>query len=55
MLTVFFGSFIAGTVANQLKQLLNDPSSVIALLGAAAPQTVGPPPQRRNPPPLGLP
>jgi len=37
--TVFFGSFIAGSAANQFKQLVNDPGSIVNLLGASAPQT----------------
>lgn len=37
--TVFFGSFIAGTVANQFSELIHNPSSVVTLLGSAAPQT----------------
>lgn len=39
VVTVFFGSFIAGTVANQFKELINNPSSIVTLLGTAAPQT----------------
>lgn len=38
VITVFFGSFVAGTVANQFEQLINDPGSIITLLGTAAPQ-----------------
>ncbi|KAL4515648.1 hypothetical protein Ndes2437B_g07075 [Nannochloris sp. 'desiccata'] len=39
IVTVFFGSFIAGSAANQFKQLVNDPGSIVNLLGTAAPQT----------------
>jgi hypothetical protein len=39
VITVFFGSFIAGSAANQAKQLVNDPGSIVNLLGTAAPQT----------------
>jgi hypothetical protein len=39
VITVFFGSFIAGSAANQFKQLVNDPGSIVNLLGTAAPQT----------------
>lgn len=39
VITVFFGSFIAGTFANQFKVLINDPNDIVNLLGTAAPQT----------------
>jgi hypothetical protein len=39
VVTVFFGSFLAGSMANQAKQLFDDPSSFIDILGTAAPQT----------------
>ena len=39
VVTVFFGSFLAGSVANQFKQLINDPGSIVTLLGTAVPQT----------------
>lgn len=37
-ITVFLGSFIAGTFANQFEQLLDDPSSIVSIFGTAAPQ-----------------
>ena len=37
--TVFFGSFIAGSAANQFNELINDPSNIVTLLGTSAPQT----------------
>lgn len=39
VVTVFFGSFILGSAANQFQQLINDPGSIVTLLGTAAPQT----------------
>lgn len=39
VVTVFFGSFIAGTFANQIEQLVDDPASIVDVLGTAAPQT----------------
>lgn len=36
---MFASSFIAGALLNQLTQLLNDPSTVLAVIGAGAPQT----------------
>lgn len=39
VITVFFGSFIAGTFANQFEVLITDPSDIVNLLGTAAPQT----------------
>lgn len=37
-ITVFLGSFIAGTFANQFQQVLDDPGSIIQIFGTAAPQ-----------------
>lgn len=37
-ITVFLGSFIAGTFANQFEQLLDDPGSIVSIFGTAAPQ-----------------
>lgn len=39
VVTVFLGSFIAGSAFNQMKQLINNPGSIVTLLGTAAPQT----------------
>lgn len=39
VVTLFLGSFIAGTFANQLNQFINDPSSIITIFGTSAPQT----------------
>ncbi|GAB4818294.1 hypothetical protein N2152v2_005340 [Parachlorella kessleri] len=39
VMTVFFGSFIAGSLANQLKTFISTPSSILTVLGTAAPQT----------------
>ncbi|PSC73975.1 ERD4-related membrane isoform B [Micractinium conductrix] len=39
VITVFLGSFIAGTFANQLDQFINDPGSIITIFGTSAPQT----------------
>ena len=36
---MFFGSFIVGTVINQLQQLIKDPTSILTIMGTAAPQT----------------
>lgn len=38
VLTVFFGSFIAGSFLNQLTAIIHDPSYLISILGDAAPQ-----------------
>ena len=38
-ITVFLGSFIAGSVLNQAKALLNNPTSIFSTLGTAAPLT----------------
>jgi len=38
VITVFFGSFVAGTFANQFEQLIKDPGSIVTILGTAAPQ-----------------
>lgn len=37
-ITVFLGSFIAGTFANQFQQILDDPGSIVEVFGTAAPQ-----------------
>lgn len=39
VVTTFFGSFIAGSFANQFKQLIEDPGSIVNIFGTAAPQT----------------
>ena len=38
-ITVFLGSFIAGSVLNQARALLNNPTSIFPTLGTAAPLT----------------
>lgn len=37
-ITLFLGSFIAGTFANQFQQILDDPGSIVQIFGTAAPQ-----------------
>ncbi|GMH37685.1 hypothetical protein BSKO_05558 [Bryopsis sp. KO-2023] len=39
VLTVFFGSFIAGSLTSQLSKLKDKPGDIIDLLGTSAPQT----------------
>lgn len=39
VITVFLGSFIAGTFANQLQQFINNPASIVTIFGTSAPQT----------------
>jgi hypothetical protein len=39
VITLFLGSFIAGTFANQMKQFISDPGSIITIFGTSAPQT----------------
>lgn len=39
VLTVFFGSFVAGSFANQIRQFAQQPGSILTVLGTAAPQT----------------
>jgi hypothetical protein len=39
VIVVFLASFIAGSAASQFEQLIDDPESIVDLLGAAAPQT----------------
>ena len=39
VLTVFFGSFIVGSFLTQFHQWLNNPASVVNLMGTAIPQT----------------
>ncbi|KAL4853137.1 CSC1-like protein [Chlorella vulgaris] len=39
VITLFLGSFIAGTFANQMKQFIADPGSIITIFGTSAPQT----------------
>lgn len=38
-ITVFLGSFVAGSVLNQAKELINHPTSIISTLGTSAPLT----------------
>ena len=38
-ITVFLGSFIAGSVLNQARALINNPTSIFPTLGTAAPLT----------------
>ncbi|CAL8466090.1 g5626 [Coccomyxa elongata] len=38
-ITVFLGSFVAGSVLNQAKELINNPTSIISILGTSAPLT----------------
>ena len=38
VITVFFGSFVAGTFANQFQQLISGPGSIVTILGTSAPQ-----------------
>jgi len=38
VLTVFFGSFIAGSLLNQLNAIIHDPTTLVDILGEAAPQ-----------------
>jgi hypothetical protein len=37
--TVFLGSFLGGTLLNQLQQWLQNPESALTILGTAAPLT----------------
>eukprot|EP00891_Asterochloris_glomerata_P001750 jgi/Astpho2/1750/Aster-04171 len=39
VLVCFFGNFIAGSLLNQVQQIIQDPSSIVQVLGNAAPQT----------------
>jgi hypothetical protein len=39
VVTIFFGTFIAGSFLNQVQLFISDPTSVVRILGAAAPQT----------------
>eukprot|EP00803_Ostreobium_quekettii_P011457 evm.model.scf_1059.5 EVM.evm.TU.scf_1059.5 scf_1059:28549-38537(-) len=39
VLTIFFGSFIFGSFTSQLEEIIEDPGSLIDILGTAAPQT----------------
>lgn len=39
VLTIFFATFLAGSFFNQVQLFVNDPTSVVRILGAAAPQT----------------
>ena len=41
VLVSFFGSFIAGSLLNQIQQIVQNPSSIVQVLGNAAPQTAG--------------
>ena len=38
-ITVFLGSFIAGSVLNQARALISNPTSILSTLGTAAPLT----------------
>lgn len=38
-ITVFLGSFVAGSVLNQAKELINNPTFIISTLGTSAPLT----------------
>lgn len=38
VLTVFFGSFIAGSFLNQLTSIIHNPGYLVSILGDAAPQ-----------------
>ncbi len=38
VIVVYLGTFIAGTFANQIEQLIDDPSSIVTVLGTSAPQ-----------------
>ena len=38
VLTVFFGSFIAGSLLNQINAIIHDPTTLVDILGDAAPQ-----------------
>ena len=38
-ITVFLGSFVAGSFLNQAKELLNNPTSIVSTLGTSAPLT----------------
>ena len=46
VLVSFFGSFIAGSLLNQVQQIIQDPSSIVQVLGNAAPQTAGEAPEQ---------
>ena len=37
-IVVYLGTFIAGTFANQIEQLIDDPSSIVTVLATSAPQ-----------------
>lgn len=39
VMTIFFATFIAGSFLNQVQLVINDPTSIVRILGAAAPQT----------------
>ena len=39
VLTIFFATFLAGSFFNQVQLVVNDPTSIVRILGAAAPQT----------------
>ena len=46
VLVCFFGNFIAGSLLNQVQQIIQDPSSIVQVLGNAAPQTAGEPQEK---------
>ena len=39
VLTIFFATFLAGSFFNQVQLFVNNPASIVRILGAAAPQT----------------
>lgn len=39
VVTIFFGTFIAGSFLNQIQLFISAPKSILRILGAAAPQT----------------
>jgi len=39
VVTIFFGTFVAGSFLNQIQLFISAPKSILRILGAAAPQT----------------